>query len=83
MKSAIYIEQGVTQVMLTPENEWERTALNMVFGAIKVGCVSAWQGEFYTCQGGWDRWSPYRGESGDKSLIIRTEPTTRPADTTE
>lgn len=71
MKSAIYIEQGVTQVVLTPESEWEKTALGMVYKAMEQGMASAYEGEFYQCRGGWNRWSPYGGETGDKSLIVR------------
>ncbi len=33
MKVAIYIEQGVTQLVLTPESEWQRVEDNADFAA--------------------------------------------------
>jgi hypothetical protein len=77
VRSAIYIEQGVTQVVLTPENEWERNALRMVYGAMRAGSASAYEGEFYYCQGGWNRWSPHESTL-DRSLIVRVTETTSP-----
>jgi hypothetical protein len=71
VKSAIYVEQGVTQVVLTPENEWEKNALRMVYDAMQNGTASAYEGEFYECRGGWNRWAPYGGTSDDRSLIVR------------
>lgn len=52
MKSAIYIEDGVTQIALTPENEWEKNALKMINSSANV--QSFWGG-FYECRGGWFR----------------------------
>lgn len=65
MKTAIYIEDGRTQLVLTPENDWEKS----VVSAIELGSqnVSIQRGSFYECRGGWVRES-----SGQESLIIRT-----------
>jgi hypothetical protein len=62
MKTAIYIEQGVTQLVLTPENQWERNALS----SLKEGSVSFHRGSFYACQGGYNRQS-----DEDDSLMLR------------
>jgi len=68
MKSAIYIDEGVTQIALTPENEWEKNALKMINSS--EGVKSFWGG-FYECQGGW-----YRHRAGNypqDSLIFRID----------
>ena len=67
MKTAIYIEDGVVQLVLTPENEFESNILGSfdrddLQTMIKVG-------QFYDCNGGWTRHS--RTENADRSLIIR------------
>lgn len=66
MKVAIYIQDGDTQFVLTPESDWER---NAVQGILKRHDSNRqptfWSGSFYRCQGGWMR----QGES-DESLMI-------------
>jgi len=69
MKTAIYIENGVVQLVLTPENEFERNALETIRD--KPTDTSIKSGAFYHCQGGWDCHG-----SEDRSLIIRTTTTT-------
>lgn len=66
MRTAIYIEEGVTQLVLTPESDWEESVLADV---AKVGPANleVYRGQFYRCQGGWDRMC----NSGDRSLILR------------
>ena len=54
MKAAIYIEQGVTQIVLTPENEWEKNALKMIAESSGQESQTYWN-KFYECQGGWYR----------------------------
>lgn len=66
MKVAIYVNEGTTQVVLTPENEWEKNALKML-NAGKV--VQSFWGAFYECQGGWWRENPNR----ETSLIFRVD----------
>jgi hypothetical protein len=65
MKTAIYIAEGVTQLVLTPENEWEKS----VICAVEKGDqhVTIKRGGFYDCNGGFYR------EGGDNSLIIRLD----------
>lgn len=78
MRTAIYVENGVTQVVLTPETDWEKTALETVGNG--AAAVRVFTGTFYDCRGGWTRQSDYYPElygcgtaSGDKSLILRVE----------
>ena len=65
MKSAIYIDEGITQIALTPENEWEKNALKMINSSDNV--LSFWGG-FYECRGGW-----YREKAAPDSLIFRID----------
>lgn len=76
MKTAIYIEDGITQLVLTPETEYEK---NLVKGfAEKLDRVQVFNGTFYDCRGGWVRQTAlkHRHFSGipadeDHSLIMR------------
>ena len=70
MKTAIYIEDGDVQLVLTPQNEWERNALKSFWPSLHATIM---EGEFYTCQGGYHRHSASWGES-ERSLIIRLQP---------
>lgn len=69
MKTAIYIEDGVTQLILTPDTEWEKAVLEK----IKVGEFQIHRGEFYYCQGGW-----HRQGGSQNSLMILMEKETKP-----
>lgn len=66
MKTAIYIENDVVQVVLTGENEWERKALDLIK---KSTTVTTHKGQFYECQGGWYR----QGPAAPDSLMFRLE----------
>lgn len=66
MKATILIEDGATQVVLTPETPWDRA----VVSAFEEGDqrIFVKRGEFYKCQGGWTR------EGGsNECLIIRID----------
>lgn len=76
MKTAIYIEDGTVQLVLTPESEYEKGALR-TFEA-KPMDARVFMGSFYDCRGGWVRQShfdrqPYNTllDTGDRSLILR------------
>jgi hypothetical protein len=78
MKTAIYIEDGVVQLVITPETEFEKNALDMFRDKPTEAQIFA--GSFYDCRGGWVRQSnfyppsPYDGYDGganDRSLILR------------
>jgi hypothetical protein len=76
MKTAIYIEDGVVQLVITPETEFEKNALTTFRD--KPLNAKLFPGTFYDCRGGWVRQSAYQ-ERGmydpydsrkDESLIL-------------
>lgn len=76
MKTAIYIENSVVQLVLTPENDWEKRAL----GAFHDKPIAAkfFNGQFYDCQGGWMRQRLLHertntDHANDASLMIRAD----------
>lgn len=69
MKVAIYINEGTTQVVLTPENEWEKNALKMIKSSSNV---QTFWGEFYECRGGWFR-QPEYDDYSHNSLMFRID----------
>ena len=75
MKTAIYIEDGIVQLVITPETEFEKNALKSF--SQKPMEAQIFSGTFYDCRGGWvrqneyHRCSPYGEEINDQSLIIR------------
>lgn len=75
MKTAIYIEDGVVQLVITPENDFEKNALkSFQESEIKAKIFS---GSFYDCREGWVRQSSHYmtmwGDSNDRSLIIKVD----------
>lgn len=68
MRIALFVPDGVTQLVLTPETEHEKAVLNLL--REHQGTVSWFEGEFYECQGGYFRQSSYRGT---KDLILRLD----------
>jgi len=86
MKTAIYIEDGVVQLVITPESEFEKNVLTS-FEKEPLQC-KIFSGSFYDCRGGWVRqnefrephgFSAYNTDNNDKSIIIRIDPETKPA----
>lgn len=81
MKTAIYIEDGTVQLVITPESDFEKNALSMF--REKPLDVKLFDGAFYDCRGGWIRQSTYHQnnpygnsfDSKDRSLIIRVNET--------
>lgn len=76
MKTAIYIEDGTVQLVITPETEFEKSAIKTLRG--KETKLSLFNGSFYDCRGGWVRQTAIHGASplynvgeNDESLIIR------------
>ena len=81
MKTAIYIEDGVVQVVITPETEFEKSALRP-FGVDQAIPAKILRGAFYDCRGGWVRQKPQYNmnrlsgmdnNDGDNSLILRLD----------
>lgn len=74
MKTAIYIEDGVVQLVITPESEFEKNALSSF--EQKELDAKIFSGAFYDCRGGWIRQKDYynshmiNNEDQDKSIII-------------
>ena len=76
MKTAIYIDDGVLQVVLTPQTETDRKVLDVLEesdGEMKIS-----RGQFYDCQGGYFRegWpSNFAKETNlsNHALIVRIE----------
>ena len=82
MKTAIYIEDGVVQLVITPESDFEKNALAS-FNPKDDGRIDAqiFSGSFYDCRGGWTRQTKHyqthsygQHDNNDKSLILRAEP---------
>ena len=71
MKTAIYIADGTTQFILTPEDNLDKKVLD----ELQSTQLKTYRGSFYPCQGGWVRWaSVYEGSEytpgPDDSLIF-------------
>jgi hypothetical protein len=81
MKTAIYIEDGLTQLVLTPETQIDKKVLD----EIQTPNLKTYRGEFYGCQGGWIRHAEsfgvsYLGYDSDsnRSLIFVIKKTPEP-----
>ena len=74
MKTAIYIEDGVVQLVLTPESRHEKNCMELMKD--KKATVKLFDGSFYDCRGGWIRQSqhfPHAHDSEPQSIIIMIE----------
>lgn len=75
MKTTIIIKNNFKEIVLTPEDETEKEAIDLIVKkdySVGVGVpdrlvkgLKAYRGEFYHCEGGW-----MREGSGDDSLIL-------------
>jgi hypothetical protein len=79
MKIALYIEDGLEQIVLTPESETEKGILGKLHDGSRE--LQILKGSFYDCQGGWKRYGQhyqsamYGGsESNDQSTMIALRP---------
>jgi hypothetical protein len=74
MKIALYIEDGLEQIVLTPETETERSILGKMHDGSRE--FSLKRGSFYQTRGGWQRyhaqWGDFSGSSSadDESTMI-------------
>ena len=81
MKTAIYIEDGIVQLVITPESDFEKNALTTLNN--KKIDANLFSGSFYDCRGGWVRQTAARNQEShflsstkeDKSLILRVNET--------
>ena len=70
MKTAIYVEDGIVQLVLTPKSKFEKDALKPFMGEDLT--VKTFVGSFYDCRGGWIRQEEFNyGEQNDRSIMIR------------
>lgn len=73
MKTAIYIEDGTVQLVITPQTDFEKNALS-TFEEHELG-AKIYSGSFYDCRGGWVRQAEHNAyrefNKDDKSLMIR------------
>lgn len=53
MKIAFYVEDGLEQLVFTPETEHEKRLLGLLHDGSRELTVA--RGEFYECRGGWKR----------------------------
>jgi len=73
MKLALYMQHGTTEVIITPETDWEKDTLEKIPTG---GKYTLYRGPFYECQGGWIRQGTGFGSgspSRDESLIFRID----------
>lgn len=69
MKIALYIEDGLEQIVLTPEGDTEKGIVGKMHDGTRT--LSVVKGTFYACMGGYTR----HGErSRDESTIIVLRP---------
>lgn len=74
MKTAIYIEDGKVQLVITPETEFEKNSIRQF--SERPMQAKIFSGAFYDCRGGWVRQTayhsngPYTIQSEDQSLIL-------------
>jgi hypothetical protein len=67
MKTTLVIQDGLNQVVLTPENEHEKNILNLIN---KKEIETTFKtGNFRECQGGWIRQYKFYGDEYDPSKI--------------
>lgn len=66
MKTIFLSDGPVGQIVLTPENDFEKFLLKQWSGESRRASIAS--GSFYKCKGGWDRQT-----TDDNSLIIRLE----------
>lgn len=64
MKIALYIEDGLEQIVLTPQGKIEKDILAKLHDGSRE--LQIYRGSFYACQGGWTR----NRLDGDESSII-------------
>jgi len=65
MKTAIYVADGVTQLVITPETAFEKESVAQF--EKKSLSVKIMSGSFYECRGG------YLRQGSDQSLMLRVD----------
>jgi len=70
MKIALYIEQGLEQIVLTPEGDTEKALLGKLHDGSRE--LSILRGSFYACAGGWVRHA--RNDDNSTMIVLRPTP---------
>lgn len=65
MKIAFYMEDGIEQIVLTPQTDFEKKMLGKLHDGDRE--LSVKRGSFYGCQGGWTRHSMTYGVAHDEA----------------
>lgn len=77
MKVAFYMEDGRQQIVLTPENDMEKSLLKPLH-AKPSPTLSIKRGSFYACQGGWTRhdhcYDGVRMSDDDSTMLVLDGP---------
>lgn len=71
MKIALYIEDGLEQIVLTPDSATEKAILDKIHDGSRALAIR--RGAFYGCRGGWTRWKQggaYNAFVDDESTMI-------------
>jgi hypothetical protein len=85
MKIALYIEDGLEQIVLTPESDTEKGILGKMHDGSRELDIK--KGAFFECKGGWMRHGVHtvhstygRSEENDEStmIILREKPPEAP-----
>jgi hypothetical protein len=66
MKCSIIIEEGITQLALSPETPFEKMAVERIYKESTEIKPDVFLGGYYRCAGGWNRENP-----NQDTLIIR------------
>jgi hypothetical protein len=72
MRAALFLEDGYTQVVLTPEGDFDKAVLAAIEKA--GGELSIKRGEFYHCQGGWLRQAYWESRVPESLMLIVARP---------
>lgn len=86
MKIALYIEDGLEQIVLTPESDVEKSILAKLDDGSRD--MSIKHGSFYECRGGWTRHreayiGAYDGQRQDDRstmIVLRQRPIAQPSE---
>lgn len=76
MKIALYVEDGLEQIVLTPETGTEKGIIGKLHDNTRE--LSIYQGSFYECRGGWIRHSDNWAERDSTMIVLRRKPLTKP-----
>jgi hypothetical protein len=79
VKIALYIEDGLEQIVLTPQSDTEKAILAKLHDGSRAMTLA--KGSFYECRGGYARFTPYwqsmaygGSSGGDESTMVVLRP---------